>query len=473
MKLSTKLYVTVGTLGLTGLLVSGSGIWYIRTLSDELTTATDKTAIKLDLVNAARARSWEMIAALRGVFINASVKNDGGVESNVRRWESAFKRTGEQIREIRPLLVEEDVLASMARFEAGLTEFGKVSAEYQGLCRAREFQRAADLRPKIDQFAATATESLDFIKNADRKLLRDSQARAATLRAHSLFVNILMSLLLVGMVVVAVSIVLGCNRTLASAIKELAEGAKQVSAAAGQVSASSQSLAQGASEQAAALQQTSASGEEISSVARRNSESAGAAAQLASISQQKFVETSKALEQTVTAMAEISGQSSKVSKIIKTIDEIAFQTNILALNAAVEAARAGESGMGFAVVADEVRNLAERCASAAKETSEMIEASISKTADGKTKVDSVAASLQSIFDNGAKVQTLVQEVNQSSQEQTRGISEISKAIVQMEQVTQSTAANAEESAAAAEQLSAQSETLKDVVERLTQMAGAD
>jgi methyl-accepting chemotaxis protein/methyl-accepting chemotaxis protein-1 (serine sensor receptor) len=173
----------------------------------------------------------------------------------------------------------------------------------------------------------------------------------------------------------------------------------------------------------------------------------------------------------VVAMNGIGDSSNKIAKIIKVIDEIAFQTNILALNAAVEAARAGEAGMGFAVVADEVRNLAQRCAQAAKDTAALIEESIAKSNDGKTKVDQVAVAIRTITEESAKVKTLVDEVNLGSQEQARGIEQIGKAIAQMEQVTQKNAANAEESAAAAEELNAQSETLKDVVERLTAMLG--
>ena len=137
-------------------------------------------------------------------------------------------------------------------------------------------------------------------------------------------------------------------------------------------------------------------------------------------------------------------RGNKIAKIIKVIDEIAFQTNILALNAAVEAARAGEAGMGFAVVADEVRSLAQRCAQAAKDTAALIEESILKSGDGKGKVDQVTTAIRTITADTTSVKTLVEEVSLASQEQARGIQQIGKAIVQMEQVTQSTAANAEE-----------------------------
>jgi methyl-accepting chemotaxis protein/methyl-accepting chemotaxis protein-1 (serine sensor receptor) len=173
----------------------------------------------------------------------------------------------------------------------------------------------------------------------------------------------------------------------------------------------------------------------------------------------------------VVAMSDIKTSSDKVGKIIRVIDEIAFQTNILALNAAVEAARAGEAGMGFAVVADEVRNLAQRCAQAARDTAGLIEESICKSNEGKMKVDQVAAAIQAITQESAKVKALVDEVSVGSQEQTRGIEQVSKALMQIEQVTQQSAANAEESAAAAEELTAQASTLMEVVDQLSAMVG--
>jgi methyl-accepting chemotaxis protein len=175
----------------------------------------------------------------------------------------------------------------------------------------------------------------------------------------------------------------------------------------------------------------------------------------------------------VASMREIDTSSDKVAKIIKVIDEIAFQTNILALNAAVEAARAGEAGMGFAVVADEVRNLAQRSAQAAKDTAVLIEDSIAHSKEGTTRLDQVAQAIRSITASAAQVKMLVDEVSLGSQEQARGIEQIAKAVAQMQQVTQKTAANAEESASASEEMAAQAESMKEFVGELQDVVGTD
>ncbi len=264
-------------------------------------------------------------------------------------------------------------------------------------------------------------------------------------------------------------IVTGLAKTLKDISELVATEAHHVAQAAGQVSTSSQSVAQGAVENAASLEETSAATEEISSMARRNTENSHNAAAIVGNTEAQFVNTNLALDEMVVAMREINDSSQKISKVIKVIDEIAFQTNILALNAAVEAARAGEAGMGFAVVADEVRNLAQRCSRSAADTAVLIEESIAKSSGGKSKVDRVAQSMRGISEEAAQVKTLVDEVNVGSHEQARGLDQIGKAIAQLEQAGQTTAAAAEESAAAAEQLTAQSGSLTDIGRQLREL----
>jgi len=309
------------------------------------------------------------------------------------------------------------------------------------------------------------------IAGLTRKLLAQSNEQATSTVATARWIAgflIIVSLLVAAGIA---AIVRRITRTLRSATEQLAEGAGQITSAASQVASSSQSLAQGASEQAASLEETSASSEEITSMTRKNAENSQSAANVMSAVDQHVKEGNRTLEQMVVSMAEINASSDKISKIIKVIDEIAFQTNILALNAAVEAARAGEAGMGFAVVADEVRNLAQRSAQAAKDTAGLIEESIAKSNEGSAKLQQVTEVIRAITDSSSKVKTLVDEVNLGSQEQARGIDQIAKAVQQMDQVTQSTAANAEESASASEELSAQAEALNQVVLQLRTLVG--
>jgi hypothetical protein len=250
------------------------------------------------------------------------------------------------------------------------------------------------------------------------------------------------------------------SRPLAVASSELGHYASEISSAARQVSASAQSLSDGATQQAAALEETSASMEEMASMTESNADHSLKAAQLMLDAHRRVGESNQALTEMVTSMASIHESSQQVARIIKTIDEIAFQTNILALNAAVEAARAGEAGMGFAVVADEVRSLAQRSAQAARDTASLIEASIEAAKRGTTRVDLVTGAMSGITESVSAAKGLVEQVSVASREQAQGIAQVSQAVVQMEKVTQKTAATAEECAAASEELTAQAAASK-------------
>ncbi len=270
---------------------------------------------------------------------------------------------------------------------------------------------------------------------------------------------------------IAVVVGRAISRVLTHVSATLNDGASQVASAAGQVSAASQTLAEGASEQAASLEETSASMEEITSMTRRNAENADAAKTLATQTRAAADTGATDMKQMSAAMDEIKVSSGNIGKIIKTIDEIAFQTNILALNAAVEAARAGEAGMGFAVVADEVRNLAQRSAQAARETADKIEDSIRKSDQGVQISANVARSLADIVDKARKVDELVAGIAVASREQNQGIQQINIALSQMDKTTQSNAASAEESASASVELNAQAATLKEAVHELAKLVG--
>jgi methyl-accepting chemotaxis protein len=261
------------------------------------------------------------------------------------------------------------------------------------------------------------------------------------------------------------------SRTLSGIAGEMADGSAEVASAAGQVSKSSQDLASGASQQAASLEETSASLEEISSMTKRNADAAAQAKGLANQTRSAAETGAGDVNDMNLAMDAIKASSGNIAKIIKTIDEIAFQTNILALNAAVEAARAGEAGAGFAVVAEEVRALAQRSATAAKETADKIEDAITKSEHGATISSKVATSLSEIVDKARKVDGLIGEIAQASQEQSAGIGQVLTAVTQMDRVTQTNAAAAEEGAAAAEELNAQAQMMDRAVADLKTLVG--
>ena len=299
-----------------------------------------------------------------------------------------------------------------------------------------------------------------------------STDQIATTAAASLSRNstIMMFGLVIGTIigiVSAVKITRSITGPLTRIIVNLNEGADQVNDAAGQVSSASQQLAEGASEQASSLEETSASLEQMAAMTRTNAENSKEANVLSSQARSAAQDGDKTMDQLNGAMTAINDSSAQISKIIKVIEEIAFQTNLLALNAAVEAARAGEHGKGFAVVADEVRNLAQRCAQAARETTGLIEDSVNKAKEGADVAGEVGKALAAIVGDVTKVTDLIDGIAQASQEQAQGVDQVNTAVSQMDKVTQQNASGAEESASAAEELSAQAQSVKGVVDELS------
>ena len=254
-------------------------------------------------------------------------------------------------------------------------------------------------------------------------------------------------------------IVVGVRRTLRRIVNGFQESSSQVINVVGGLTASSRALAEDTSRQASSLEETAASLEEMASMTRSNSDNAGKASELAKLARVAAEKGTVDMQTMSAAMSDTKAASDEVAKILKTIDEIAFQTNILALNAAVEAARAGEAGMGFAVVADEVRNLALRSAKAAKETADRIEGAIHKTAQSVEISTKVGAAFNEIVSNVRQVDELTAQVSVASKEQKQGIDELNRAVSEIEKVTQMNAASAEASAAAAQKLNSQADTM--------------
>ncbi len=254
-------------------------------------------------------------------------------------------------------------------------------------------------------------------------------------------------------------------------IDQVSETGAHLSAVSGQLAATSQSIADSAGRQAASLEETGAALTETASMVRQNADHAQSAMVLANQTSAAATTCAEEMNQMKSAMDAIEASSDNIARIIKTIDEIAFQTNILALNAAVEAARAGEAGAGFAVVADEVRSLAQRCALAARETAEKIEDSVTKSRQGVVISTRVATSLGEIVSKAQKVDQLLSSIASACKEQSDGVSQITTAVSEIDAITQANAANSEEAANAAGLLRQHAHQLQDTVQELHQLVG--
>ena len=261
------------------------------------------------------------------------------------------------------------------------------------------------------------------------------------------------------------------NANLSAITKNIVSFAEQTKNASSQFNLLSQELANGASEQAASIEETSASLEEMTNMVGKNAENSRKATELSKTANEAAGTGITAMKTLVESITEIKNSSVETGKIIKTIDEIAFQTNILALNAAVEAARAGEAGKGFAVVAEEVRNLAKKSADAARITGNIIEKSGKIVESGVAIADKVKLIINETGLNAAKTAKLINDISTASDEQAKGIKQINVAVAEMDKVTQSNSANAEEAASSSQELSAQAEQLNDVVDELKEFIG--
>src|SRR5215471_14409785 len=440
-----RLFTGVGALITLIVAVAVLALWVGRSLEERIVHTNDHTVKQLGLALQIETE-LERLYATQSALIMAGYMNDKSlVEGRKLAADEAVSEVNGSLTAFQTEATTDADRKALADLTLDLEGWTRANDEVTGLITAGNVAEAARAAIKnSDSYKARSRAATDEIVGREQDELQSDleavQARTASVRTM-VFGGVFIALMVAGLVVRSI---IGANRTLWTQSQELREGTEHVVAAAGQVATSAQGLSQASTHQAASLQETSASMEEMASMTRKNAENAVHAAELATDVAQQVRNANAALNGMVTSMTAVRESSNKVAKIIKVIDEIAFQTNILALNAAVEAARAGEAGLGFAVVADEVRNLAQRCAQAARDTAGLIEDSIATSRDGNARLDQMAGDVRAMTESAGRVKALVDEVNLGSQEQSRGMEQISRSVLQMEQVTQKTASCAEE-----------------------------
>jgi methyl-accepting chemotaxis protein/methyl-accepting chemotaxis protein-1 (serine sensor receptor) len=469
-----KLFLGIGALLLLSFALGTTALIGINAVNEHIQSIVNDTVKRQTLAHSMAADISELTGITRGMVLRGILKDDVAQQSNEQQFSVLTDRLDSEIQAFTAMSGKPETQQELTDVKQGIDTIRPAKDTILEAFKAGDTTAALGILDKTVRPTQKRLDAdiADILKTQDVRLADDRES-ATSASSTSRWIDSILLLLAVVLGVVVTVVVRRISAVLSSSVIELAQSSEQIAAAASQVSSSSQSLAQGASEQAATIEETSSVSVEINSMAQRNTENSRQTAEIVTGSEAGFQRANSSLSEMVVAMEGISSSSQKISKIIKVIDEIAFQTNILALNAAVEAARAGDAGMGFAVVADEVRSLAQRCAQAAKDTTDLIEDSIQKSDGGMIKVDQVAVAIREITAQSAQIKTLVDEINLGSIEQSRGIDQISRSIGQMEQVTQSSAANAEETAAAAEQLSAQAKTMNDVVARLRSMVQSD
>jgi methyl-accepting chemotaxis protein len=463
---ASLLALVVLTMAICG--VSVGAMWIVRK------TLAPVTGEYLAEVQLGTAIQRDFLSARIFFIYYATIRKPGTLEAGWKR----FRQAKDELARLHQLTESSDRLSSLRPHVDALahavTAYEPVLQQVLDAAD-RHRNQGPEFLKLLDKWAAigrTMVEAAEKVSNTGSELTVAAAAEAQESLKRGIFgVSIAGCFVLILGAVLAQVCSITIGRLLRRVASDLRSGSEAVDNAAVQIASSSGALANGASQQAAAAEETSASAEQISATTKTNAQGAHSVAEMVAKSRLIADEVGQAVEQMHESIAAINGSTQQVSKIIKTVDEIAFQTNILALNAAVEAARAGQSGLGFGVVAEEVRNLAQRCGQAATNTAALIEQCVENARQGEARL----AALTAAFHRSSEIQTAVKEqadqIALSSDEQARGISEIQRALLEISQVTQAAAAHSQEGVAAGERLAIEVKGFNGIVDRLHVIVG--
>lgn len=467
LKVAHKLYLLVTIASFFILLIGIVGYAFNTNAAKNLDVMYTENLIAIKNLGMINGNMNRLISDVLNLFQNVTLSETHVLQNDM----SAVKEdTSRQFKEFEDTNPSKEIKLKMEEFKQIRTDFWAKMDPAISLAKVNKNKEGYAIYKSnlhnVQAYRTTLKELMD-LKGEESKEIFDS-INKATQTANTLLIIISFASLTL-MLFLGIVIVNAITKPIQRAIGELTTGSSEVSAASAQVEAASHSLAEGTNEQAASIQETSSTLEETSSMVQQNNENTKQAAILSKNAKDYAEKSNSEMAVMMKSMDDLKQSSNEIAKIIKVIDEIAFQTNLLSLNAAVEAARAGDAGKGFAVVAEEVRNLAQRSAQAAKDTAAIIENNIALSENSAEIAKDVNNSLNQIDDETKKVSELLEEISTATEEQARGISEIHKAIQQMEQVMQSNSATADESASASRELASQASNVNEIVGSLIQL----
>ncbi len=472
------------------LILAAFGFFSLRSTSSlggALDRAIHTTATKLDRVGTLDASFHELASRAKSTHLQYVIHHFEGkssdqtcaachgsdtIQAAVDGFHGALADTRSRIAAVRKVGVTDSERALLDAVEQRVNDWDSLYAEYLQRASKGDFEGAHEIITQkmyptiseVDKLAAT-------LKAGQQGALQRASGDSASAIARSRWTVI--SIIAAGLAIaIGVLLVLGrANRSLKNLIRTLGRGAQELAGAAAQVSARSQELAGGTSRQHEALERTFLSGSAANEAAGRNAAHASTAAEIIRGLHEETATAQQTLNALQKVMAGITTASEKVGGIARLIDEVAFQTNMLALNAAIEAARAGEAGAGFSVVAQEVRNLAQKCATAAKDASELIAEAVSRSRTGSEQLARASAAVANVVREVERVAIIASEVQTESHEQARSVGNISSTLQEVQTATREAADNAQSGAQAGDELSAQSEEMQGIVGQLVRLVG--